>query len=1126
MISTILYIANILLLIVIPLVPKIPIFDVLPGYIVRARIEDLLLLIIGTVWFFALMKRKVEIHTLYIWFFIAFAFSGTISLLSGVLLQQSIPTELLHIGKSGLHFFRYLEYFSLFVLSYSVARSTNKIDKFIIVISLVVIAISVYGFGQIFWKFPVYSTMNREYSKGVTLYLQENARPQSTFAGHYDLAAYMVIVLPIIIASIFTLLKEEKSAKIGGIVLHSVALVSGGWMLIASESKTAIIACFSSILIVLLLHLPNQYLVRRLFASLFVIFLILLGSTYYAINYAPENSRLGIQEFTAKSRVTQKVFTLLSADQNNDNTTTATGERPSDLYGEGHEFKRVATESADGVLSYIDVPTTSIWSPNALRYGISMGIRLDTLWPNAIKGFFNNPIVGNGFATLSRVDSKQFTEADSTDNNYLRMLGELGIVGFVIFFGTILVLLHHVTLLSNKQASAEIIGLRYGFVASIIGICINALYIDVFAASKVAMSFWLIAGMVIGQASCDDPTNSKAIIPLKIADLNSKIEKRIASKIVSFIRIHLPLIATLTVLLVLWHQNPFAELSALKNFDAPPTLLEPLLAARCFVNTGQLEVCSVFDSTQYKDHFSLYSVLLIPFALISRQSEMYYYLNLLIILTSVVLIYSALHFSRLRDEEKIHRYYFFTTLVIVLGLLFRIHTQPMNDALLLLFMFFLPTIALFSIKMLPRVIMDKIKGKEFLFLFFVATVLILQAKDVLRSFRNNELPLQYKAIERANLVFDDTYHAVNSQKTYFATSIHPYRVALHSNKHYEILPMGEIGSGSFSQFTPSPSDTFNLVSFIENALQQNQNIFISNFNSDNSEQFSKLFSSIKRQFTLRYRDIDCMELCNIYRVLPDAEPKGDTFYTILGDIYTPSFNLNTFSMQIFPTRFDSEVEHQYTHTTKSFAQRIIPAMGTSATMSWITGDVGNNADIGQWTYFSQLIANSTNHAVLYNPGNIDIFPQKHTSISTSYMFDESLAVISLTGIDKGAIHEDEQIALYNIFLSLEKLPNISHVIVIAHDLDWQNPELINSFTPLLERRMAELKDLTFYIFTNNHYPDTTSNSTFIRKNSEANWQYFASSIEGNANDTWMQFSLNSQGEASVTAQPLLNVMEK
>ena len=29
-----------------------------------------------------------------------------------------------------------------------------------------------------------------------------------------------------------------------------------------------------------------------------------------------------------------------------------------------------------------------VWSDNALKYGLSMGIRLDTLWPNAVKGFF------------------------------------------------------------------------------------------------------------------------------------------------------------------------------------------------------------------------------------------------------------------------------------------------------------------------------------------------------------------------------------------------------------------------------------------------------------------------------------------------------------------------------------------------------------------------------------------------------------------------------------------------------------------------------------------------------------------------------------------------------------------
>ena len=67
--------------------------------------------------------------------------------------------------------------------------------------------VSLYGVGQKYLYWPVYSTMNREFSKGLQLYLTEHARVQSTFGGHYDYAAYLVIVLPVVMAMAFAVRK-------------------------------------------------------------------------------------------------------------------------------------------------------------------------------------------------------------------------------------------------------------------------------------------------------------------------------------------------------------------------------------------------------------------------------------------------------------------------------------------------------------------------------------------------------------------------------------------------------------------------------------------------------------------------------------------------------------------------------------------------------------------------------------------------------------------------------------------------------------------------------------------------------------------------------------------------------
>src|SRR5207244_150332 len=78
-----------------------------------------------------------------------------------------------------------------------------------------------------------------------------------------------------------------------------------------------------------------------------------------------------------------------------------------------------------------------VYSQAAVQYDLSTGIRLDYTWPQAIKGFLKNPLLGSGYSTLTKKNIEDFTEAESTDNDFLRALGETGLLGFLSFFGAI-----------------------------------------------------------------------------------------------------------------------------------------------------------------------------------------------------------------------------------------------------------------------------------------------------------------------------------------------------------------------------------------------------------------------------------------------------------------------------------------------------------------------------------------------------------------------------------------------------------------------------------------------------------------------------------------------------------------
>jgi hypothetical protein len=137
------------------------------------------------------------------------------------------------------------------------------------------------------------------------------------------------------------------------------------------------------------------------------------------------------------------------------------------------------------------------YSDAAHTYGLSAAIRYDTLWPRALAGLKTNPLLGSGYSTLTKEEVAQFTEAESTDNEFLRSLGETGILGFVSFFGVVAA----VILIALKAAFAAkdtlIKAYLAGFVAASVGLLINAAYIDVFTASKVAETYWAMAGIAV-----------------------------------------------------------------------------------------------------------------------------------------------------------------------------------------------------------------------------------------------------------------------------------------------------------------------------------------------------------------------------------------------------------------------------------------------------------------------------------------------------------------------------------------------------------------------------------------------------------------------------------------------------
>jgi hypothetical protein len=527
--NNILLILSTFLLAFIPLYPKLPLFDLIEGYIVRVRLEDFFIAFSLLIYFIQVFRKKITVNTPLTKIIFAYIVVGFLSTISGIFITNTIPTTQVHLLKSFLHFFRYIEYFSLFFLLFSSIKSKKNVQLLSSTLVFTLLIVSLYGLGQKYLYWPVYSTMNREFSKGIVLYLTEHARVQSTFAGHYDMAAYLVIILPMILAFSF-----QKKLSFGKKTLYKISYILGILMMILSAARTSLASLLVGLFLTIFLYSLIQKNLGEKLSFFFkqsiingIIFIIIFASfgssmlerllqvvekypQVIAVTQSIEDTKFAItQQLNQLDNISLKVEKPkngISTDQAEvlvSSDTRPSPIRPSDVYVDVPNKIQVATISAKGEKTFITIEVPRTYSENALKHGLSMAIRLDTLWPQALNGFYANPLLGTGYGTLTKSEVNEFTEADSTDNNFLRTLGETGLLGFITFYGSVvfaLVISKKILFNKNETDSFKKI-FALGYIGATIGLLFNATFIDVFAASKVAYTYWALTGILIAYST-------------------------------------------------------------------------------------------------------------------------------------------------------------------------------------------------------------------------------------------------------------------------------------------------------------------------------------------------------------------------------------------------------------------------------------------------------------------------------------------------------------------------------------------------------------------------------------------------------------------------------------------------
>lgn len=397
-----------LLLFVVPLYPKFPLVGI-GGTFVSIRLEDFVIGVVLAMCIVSNIKNKFKLFFNPIGIAILLYWAvGLVSIFSGILLTKTASVNL-----GLLHYLRRIEYMSMYFVGYWAISNIKQLNNLVKMVLLIGFVVAVYGLGQQFLNWPIISTTNSEFAKGLALTLGEGARINSTFAGHYDLAAFSLIPLLILLSVMITKTKHNWLIWPCGFLIY--------WVMLLSASRIT----FASLIIVTCIFLVRY----KKWWGLVLLGVISIISVFLSPQLAGRYFNL-ISVVRAEEKIIRDVNTIPDA-----------------------------------------------LKPTEKLEDRSLNIRLKASWPKALRALAKNPILGTGYSSVGL----------AVDNDYLRALAETGILGFAAL-ALIFIRLFKSWLPSKTPFVWAVICITTGLL-------LNAVFIDIFEASKIATVFWLIAGV-------------------------------------------------------------------------------------------------------------------------------------------------------------------------------------------------------------------------------------------------------------------------------------------------------------------------------------------------------------------------------------------------------------------------------------------------------------------------------------------------------------------------------------------------------------------------------------------------------------------------------------------------------
>lgn len=502
------------LLVFIPVYPKLPAIDI-PHTWVYIRLEDFLIAAAVALFAIQFLRRKVTLFRPLAIPIFAYWAVGFVSLVITILI----------IGPTVAHFFptlailsylRRIEYMLLFFVGFAAVNNKKDFVLFIGALILGNLIITLYGVGQRYyldlWQqfpkffemhafcFPSIQTTNEEFAKGIPMCLPKEGRITSLFGGHYDLSAYLVLVIPAILAFAISVKKLWK--KIPLFILSAMMV----FVLILTSSRVSFAAYIIGAVAALIFIGRKKYIIPVLIITVLLSSMTPDGvldrfmKTFRLTNVVLDESGqvVGTTDDGLSEELKRKLAQNKKAIGKQDFEALPAG---SSIIGFGQStatnqaiLKKSLSELEQEKYAYGAIQISSVSGTflvqKALVYDISFTTRFQSEWPNAWRAFLRNPLTGSGYSTITL----------ATDNSLLRALGEVGALGFAAFV-SFFVAWYFFMKKQAKYAPVPVKFFAFGLSGGIIGLFINAIMIDVFEASKVAENLWLILGVTAGSVA-------------------------------------------------------------------------------------------------------------------------------------------------------------------------------------------------------------------------------------------------------------------------------------------------------------------------------------------------------------------------------------------------------------------------------------------------------------------------------------------------------------------------------------------------------------------------------------------------------------------------------------------------